>query len=95
MAPSDLKRQDSKSPEKATNISNSSFWSLESLELLSQIESSSEGLSSDVAAEQLARNGATRLRQKRRPDAAILLAQFNNPIILLLALSAVLSYLHR
>lgn len=80
-------------PEDATGISNSGLWGLEASELLLQLETSSSGLSNDVAAERFARNGATRLRSQRRSDVAILLAQFNNPIILLLAVSAVLSYL--
>ena len=80
-------------PQEAKHISDSGFWSLEVSDLLSRLETSSAGLSSGAAAERFDRNGTTRLRRKRRSDVAILLAQFNNPIILLLAVSAVLSYL--
>ncbi len=76
-----------------TRISDSGYWSQDASELLSRLETSSGGLSNAAAAERFARNGATRLRRKRRSDVAILLSQFNNPIILLLAVSAVLSYL--
>ena len=77
----------------ATHIPDSGFWGLEVSELQSRLETSSAGLSNGAAAERFARNGAMRLRRKQRSDVAILLAQFNNPIILLLAVSAVLSYL--
>ena len=80
-------------PEEATGIAGSGFWDLDASVLLSRLKTSSGGLSRDAAAERFARNGATRLQRKRRSDVAILLAQFNNPIILLLAVSAVLSYL--
>ncbi len=78
-------------PEEATGISG--LWDLDALQLLSRLETSSAGLTADAANARLAGSVATRLRRKRRSDVAILLAQFNNPIILLLAVSAVLSYL--
>lgn len=79
--------------KEATDISASGYWSQDASGGLSPMETTSSRLSGVTAAERFARNGATRLRRMRRSDVAILLAQFNNSIILLLGVSAVLSYL--
>jgi Mg2+-importing ATPase len=71
------------------------FWSLAAPELLRQLHSSLDGLTREEAHARLTRYGANRLHPKKRTDTlALVLAQFTNPLILLLlgatALSAAL-----
>ncbi len=72
------------------------FWSVPATELLQQLQTTPQGLTSDEAQQQLRRYGANLLRPKKRLDAlALLLAQFKSPIILLLLFSAGLSFFLR
>jgi len=69
------------------------FWSLPADELLRQLQTAPQGLSSDEARERLARYGANLLKPKKRLDAPmLLLAQFKSPIILILIVAAGLSF---
>ena len=72
------------------------FWSIPAPELLLQLETSPLGLTSDEARSRLVRFGANLLRPRKRSDAgALLLAQFQSPIILILLFAAGLSlFLH-
>ena len=72
------------------------FWSIPPPELLLQLETSPLGLTSDEARSRLVRFGANLLRPRKRSDAgALLLAQFQSPIILILLFAAGLSlFLH-
>src|SRR6476661_4748129 len=86
--------------DKATDIRQSQktagFWSLSAADLLSQLQTTAQGLSDDEARLRLARYGANHLNaQKRAPALKLLLAQFQSPIILILLCAAGLSiYLH-
>jgi Mg2+-importing ATPase len=72
------------------------FWSIPAPELLQQLQTSSEGLTSHEARERLDRHGLNLLKPKKRSDAlTLLLSQFNSPIILILLFAAGLSlFLH-
>ena len=62
-------------------------------DLLNQLESQQEGLSSEEARRRLANYGANLLKPPRQSDTAtLLLAQFKNPIILTLIFAAGLSF---
>ena len=78
----------------STNVG--SFWSVSRDDLLAQLETSPEGLSSAQAEQRLMRSGENTLKQKHRfPTMKLLLAQFASPIVLILLLAAVLSiFLH-
>lgn len=66
------------------------FWSIEAESLLTQLETSEQGLTQSEAAERYARSAPLR---PHRPSAWLLLwDQFKSPIILLLFCSAVLSF---
>jgi P-type Mg2+ transporter len=68
------------------------FWSLPPDELLQQLETSPQGLTSDEARQRLARFGANSLKPEKRATAfTLLLAQFTSPIILILLIAAALS----
>jgi Mg2+-importing ATPase len=72
------------------------FWSVSAPELLEQLQTSPEGLTSDEARERLDRYGLNLLKPKKRSDAlTLLLSQFKSPIILILLFAAGLSlFLH-
>ncbi len=72
------------------------FWSLSAGELLEQLETTAEGLTSDEAERRRQRYGFNLLKPRKRSDAPVLLlAQFKSPITLLLLFAAGLSiYLH-
>ena len=66
------------------------FWSLQTDQLLKQLETSAEGLTQSAANERLARS--TQLKPHRETAWSLLLDQFKSPIILLLFCSAILSF---
>ncbi len=69
------------------------FWSLAPAELFRQLECSERGLSGDEARARLGRLGANVLRLRRRAGtAALLLAQFTSPIVLILLFAALLAF---
>ena len=71
-----------------------SFWSMHPTDLLTQLETRQEGLSSAEAKRRLIRYGANLLKPPKRSDAlALLLSQFKSPIILTLVFAASLSFL--
>jgi Mg2+-importing ATPase len=71
-----------------------SFWSMPPTDLLTQLETQPEGLSSEEAKRRLIRYGANLLKPPKRSDAlALLLSQFKSPIILTLVFAAGLSFL--
>lgn len=70
-----------------------SFWSLPAAEVLSALQSSPDGLTSDEAAKRLARIGPNVLRRRKRSDIpTLLLRQVTSPLVLLLIAAAVLSF---
>ena len=71
----------------------SNLWNIPKADLLVQLESQEEGLSSEEARRRLVNYGANLLKPVKRSDtAALLLAQFKNPIILTLIFAAGLSF---
>jgi Mg2+-importing ATPase len=75
------------------NQSPSAFWSVPATDLLRQLGATPQGLASTEARERLTRFGANLLAPKRRTDElALLLGQFESPLILILLLAAGLSF---
>jgi P-type Mg2+ transporter len=75
------------------NQSTGAFWSVAAAELLSQLPTSLQGLTSAEAQQHLARYGANVLKSKARSDTLMLLvAQFKSPIVLILLFAAILSF---
>ncbi|MCX5845485.1 MAG: magnesium-translocating P-type ATPase [Deltaproteobacteria bacterium] len=69
------------------------FWNIPQADLLAQLETRQEGLSSEEARRRLISYGANLLKPPKRSDTfALLLAQFKNPIILTLIFAAGLSF---
>jgi len=69
------------------------FWSVPAAELLQQLQTRPQGLTSAEAEERLVRFGANRLKPRKRTDElTLLLAQFKSPIILILLLAAGMSF---
>jgi Mg2+-importing ATPase len=72
------------------------FWSVPPEDLLKQIQTTPQGLTTDQARERLARFGPNRLKSKKRSDAlTLLLVQFKTPLILILLFAAGLSFFLR
>jgi Mg2+-importing ATPase len=68
------------------------FWSLDAAEILRRLDAKAEGLTAGEADERLARFGPNSLdARKRAGSLRLLLAQFSNPIILILLGAAALS----
>lgn len=68
------------------------FWNLPPAKIFEQLHSTTQGLSSQAAAQNLARYGPNLLKQKRNTsNLNLLLAQFKSPIILILLFAAILS----
>ncbi len=66
------------------------FWGISATEMLQQLQTAQEGLTSDEARRRLARYGSNSLKPQKRSDAlTLLLAQFKSPIILILATAEV------
>jgi Mg2+-importing ATPase len=78
------------------NHSQPPFWSVPSVELLQQLQTTPRGLTSDEVQRRLLRYGSNLLKPKKKSDAlTLLLAQFKSPIILILIFAAGLSlFLH-
>ncbi|MGZ3605723.1 MAG: magnesium-translocating P-type ATPase, partial [Thermodesulfobacteriota bacterium] len=75
------------------NHSQTQFWSVSSLELLQQLQTTPQGLTSDEVRQRLLRYGSNLLKPKKKSDALTLLfAQFKSPIILILIFAAGLSF---
>ena len=75
------------------NPSQTQFWSVPSLELLQQLQTTAQGLMSDEVQQRLLRYGSNLLKPKKKSDAlTLLLAQFKSPIILILIFAAGLSF---
>jgi Mg2+-importing ATPase len=75
------------------NHSQTQFWSVSSLELLQQLQTTPQGLTSDEVRQRLLRYGSNLLKPKKKSDAlTLLLAQFKSPIILILIFAAGLSF---
>jgi len=74
------------------NPNQAPFWSVPSLELLQQLQTTPQGLTSDEVQQRLLRYGSNLLKPKKKSDALTLLfAQFKSPIILILIFAAGLS----
>jgi len=72
------------------------FWSLAAKELLQQLQTTAQGLTTDEARARLTRYGANLLKPKKQSDAlTLLLAQFKSPIILILFIATGLSFFLR
>jgi len=70
----------------------STFWSLPTDRVLTQVKSTTAGLSSQDAKQHLSEYGANSLKQKQKSNSlTLLLNQFKSPIILILIFAAVLS----
>jgi len=78
------------------NPNQTPFWSVPSLALLQQLQTTPQGLMSDEAQQRLLRYGSNLLKPKKKSDALTLLfAQFKSPIILILIFAAGLSFFLR
>ncbi|MEI6441811.1 MAG: magnesium-translocating P-type ATPase [Nostocales cyanobacterium ELA583] len=70
----------------------STFWNLSAEQVIGQVQSTPQGLSSEDARERLSKYGANSLKQKQHSHTlTLLLNQFNSPIILILIAAAILS----
>jgi Mg2+-importing ATPase len=71
----------------------SAFWCVSASEMLQQLGTAKEGLSSKEATQRLARYGSNLLRPQKQSSApTLLLGQFKSPIILLLLFATGLSF---
>jgi Mg2+-importing ATPase len=69
------------------------FWALTAEQTLAALQTGPQGLSLAEAQQRLARYGHNILKPRRRTDAlTLLLAQFDSPLIIVLILSALLSF---
>ena len=69
------------------------FWSIAATEMLQQLQTTAQGLTTDEARARLTRYGANLLKPKKKSDAlTLLLAQFKSPIILILFIATGLSF---
>jgi Mg2+-importing ATPase len=72
------------------------FWSISVAEMLQQLETVREGLTSVQARQRLVRYGPNRLKPQKRSDVwTLLLAQFKSPLILILFFATGLSFFLR
>jgi P-type Mg2+ transporter len=75
------------------NLNPKTFWNHDVSELLRELRSSPNGLSSAEAADRLLRYGHNLLKERKRTDAwALLISQFKSPLILILFFAAGLSF---
>ncbi len=69
------------------------FWSIPAAEMLPQLQTTPQGLTTDEARARLTRYGANLLKPKKKSDAlTLLLSQFKSPIILILLVATGLSF---
>jgi P-type Mg2+ transporter len=74
------------------NHSQTQFWSVPSVGLLQELQTTPQGLTSDEAQQRLLRYGSNLLKPRKKSDAlTLLIAQFKSPIILILIFAAGLS----
>ena len=74
------------------NHSQTQFWSVPSVELLQELQTTPQGLTRDEAQQRLLRYGSNLLKPKKKSDPlTLLIAQFKSPIILILIFAAGLS----
>jgi P-type Mg2+ transporter len=74
------------------NSENISFWSLPADRVLTELHSSTDGLSDQEAKQRLIKYGANSLKQQRKSSAiGLLFNQFKSPIVLILMFAAALS----
>ena len=72
------------------------FWSLSTAALLTQLQTSHEGLSGKEAGQRLERVGANRLGQSKKTDSfSLFIAQFKSPITFILLIAVSLSFFLR
>jgi Mg2+-importing ATPase len=72
------------------------FWSIAAHEMLQQLQTTAQGLTTDEARARLTRYGANLLKPKKKSDAlTLLLSQFKSPIILILFIATGLSFFLR
>ena len=72
---------------------NQSFWSVPTSELLTQLQTTSKGLTDDEAEKRLKKYGSNLLKPKKRSDTlTLLLNQFKSPLILILIFAGALSF---
>ncbi len=75
-----------------TNQPTLAFWSLPADELLSQLQTTPQGITGDEARERLERYGSNLISPKKRSGTlSLLITQFKSPITLILLFAAVLS----
>ncbi len=69
------------------------FWSIAAAELLQQLQTTPQGLTSDEARQRFIRYGANLLKPKKRSNTlTLLLSQFKSPLILILIFAVGLSF---
>ena len=69
------------------------FWSIPAAELLQQLQTTSQGLTSEEAHRRFTQYGANLLKPQKRANAlSLLLSQFKSPIILILIFASILSF---
>ena len=69
------------------------FWSVQTAELLAQLQTTSEGLAGEEAQRRLAHYGYNLLKRRKRSDApALLFSQIKSPVIIILIFAGVLSF---
>jgi len=77
----------------ALNQATEEFWTIPPTEILSRLESSSQGLSAAEARRRLSQYGSNLLTPKKRSDTlTLLISQFKSPIILILLFATGLSF---
>ena len=75
------------------NKSTATFWSIAATEMLQQLQTTAQGLTTDEARARLTRYGANLLKPKKKSDAfTLLVSQFKSPIILILFIATGLSF---
>lgn len=72
------------------------FWSIAAHEMLQQLQTTAQGLTTDEVRARLTRYGANLLKPKKKSDAlTLLLSQFKSPLILILFFATGLSFFLR
>ena len=75
------------------NKSTAAFWSIAATEMLQQLQTTAQGLTTGEAQARLTRYGANLLKPKKKSDAlTLLVSQFKSPIILILVFATGLSF---
>jgi Mg2+-importing ATPase len=75
------------------NKSTATFWSIAATEMLQQLQTTAQGLTTDEARARLTRYRANLLKPKMKSDApTLLVSQFKSPIILILFIATGVSF---